>query len=357
MFDWLFGRKREPERVRQDVDAQITPSIEVEHVESPISPVSTEHLESQMEGLSKQIARLIDQGEALREQLDRLDHRASFGNEQLETLTQHLSDVADWSGPLDRRLAELVTWAEQSREALTQLEEGIRKLSRTQFKTNSLAEAQQERLQSALETLQDLVTRKQEAAEKARQQQREAVETARREARLAMAVDLFPALDGLEAALESGRALLDRTRQPAAKPDFLTRLAYAFGLHDLPTTPEDTHTLVAWLDGLELVRERFLALLRTEGIQPIRAQGQPFDPHHHVAVEAVERPDLPSGTVVEEHRPGYRLGDRVLRYAEVVVTRDGVEGRDWEAEPKVPIGHQPSAIPAIISREACTKND
>ena len=289
-----------------------------------LSKTDAARLESQLESLNQQVARLMDEAGLLQEQLERLDHRASFGNDQLQTLIQHLSDVAGWTGPLDRRLAELMTWAQQSHEGMAQLEEGIRKLSRTQFKANSLAETQQERLQSALETLQDLATRKQEDIEQARQQQREAVETAHREARVSMVIDLFPALDGLESALESGQGLLRQSRTPATKPGFPTRLAYAFGLRDLPASSSDDHALAAWLDGLGLVRERFLALLRAEGIQPIRAEGQPFDPHLHVAVEAVERPGAPPGIVVEEHRPGYRLGDRVLRYAEVVVSRDEV---------------------------------
>lgn len=368
MLDWLFGRKRQTAKpVESGADVRTTPSVgsafrqplttdqgtaapdrsRGEPVEPRTAPVIDERLESQLDNLNQQIASLVEQTGKLQGQLDRLDHRTSFESDQLETLTHHLSDVAGWADPLDRQLADLVTWAEQSREALAQLEEGIRKLSRTQFKANSLAEAQQERLRAALETLQDLATRKQEDIEKAWQQQRAAAEAARREARIAMAIDLFPALDGLESALERGRAFANRSRPPAVEPGFLTRLAYAFGLRELPRLSEhhlsvasvDAQTLAAWLDGLELVRERFLTLLQAEGIQPIRAEGRLFDPHRHLAIEAVERSDVPAGTVIEEHRPGYRLGDRILRYAEVVVTRDGVEppGHDEQQETQEPV--------------------
>lgn len=325
MFDWLFGRTSEdsnrhapPERT-PPMDAG--PSLDRDAVASLLAD-ETEHLEARLDTLTQQIRQLADQAAALHDQLDRLDHRTSFGNEQIETLTQHLSDVAGWADPLDQRLAELVTWAEQSQDELSQLHDDLRKLSRTQFKTNSLTEAQQERLQSALDTLQDLAARKQEAADRSYQEQQSATETARREARVALVADLFPALDGLESAMDSGRALLERSRQRTPRPDFLTRLAYAFGRHDLPAPSQGVEAMRAWLDGLELVRERFLALLRSEGIQPIHAEGKSFDPHFHVAVEAVEQPDVAPGTVLEEHRPGYRLGDRVLRYAEVVVVRD-----------------------------------
>lgn len=356
MFDWLFGRNKEEEKKVFPENFHGTQSALAPQAQEVVGPslirtesvsveIDTKHLESQLEDLGRQMARLVDQATRLQDQLDRLDHQTSFGNAQLETLTRHLSDIADWTDPLDKRLAELATWAEQSQAELTQLEESIRRLSRTQFKANSLAESQQERLQSALDLLREMATRKQEEVEKARQQQLEAVEVARREARVALAVDLFPVLDGLESALESGRALLRRGRPRTVESGFLARLAYAFGLRDLPMGTGqhqpglgDTQALAAWLDGLELVRERFLALLQAEGIQPIRAEGKPFDPHLHVAVEAVERSDVPPGTVVEEHRPGYRLGNRVLRYAEVVVTRDGAgpSSQEMEAE-KVPV--------------------
>ncbi len=341
MFDWLFRRNQEqPERKQQTEPQQypeVPPKIDRDAGEEML-PADLEPPGTQLDGLHHQITQLMHQAEALQKQLERLDQRSSFGNEQLEALLQHLPDVANWAGPLDQRLAELTTWAEQNHDALTELEKSIRKLSRTQFKSNSLAESQQERLQSALDTLQDLATRKQEAAERAWQEQREASEAARREARVAMTIDLFPALDGLESALESGRAFLERSRHSSVpQPDFLTRLSYAFGLRDLPppAPTRDTQAVSAWLDGLDLVRERFLTLLKSEGIRPIHAEGKPFDPHLHVAVETVERSEVPAGTVVEEQRAGYRLGDRVLRYAEVVVNRDsaGEEPEEIGTEP------------------------
>jgi molecular chaperone GrpE len=78
----------------------------------------------------------------------------------------------------------------------------------------------------------------------------------------------------------------------------------------------------AWLQGLELVRERLFETLAMEGVEPLEAIGQPFDPHRHVAMDTVPaRDDAPSGAVVSELRRGYAVGDRVLRYAEVVVAR------------------------------------
>ena len=75
----------------------------------------------------------------------------------------------------------------------------------------------------------------------------------------------------------------------------------------------------AWLQGLEMVRTRFLALLATADIYPIEAEGQPFDPRLHLAMATESRADVPDGTVVAVLRKGYRQRDRVLRYAEVAV--------------------------------------
>jgi molecular chaperone GrpE len=76
------------------------------------------------------------------------------------------------------------------------------------------------------------------------------------------------------------------------------------------------------LHGVEFVRERLLAVLAAEGVQPIETEGQPFDPNRHYAVEAsAADAALAAGLIVQEMRRGYVCGDSVLRYAEVVVAR------------------------------------
>ena len=73
--------------------------------------------------------------------------------------------------------------------------------------------------------------------------------------------------------------------------------------------------------GVEMVNKSLLGVLAKHGIERIEAYGQPFDPTQHEAVAAVETEDVPENTVVEEHRPGYRLYDRLLRPAMVAVSR------------------------------------
>jgi molecular chaperone GrpE len=81
---------------------------------------------------------------------------------------------------------------------------------------------------------------------------------------------------------------------------------------------------MAWLAGLTLVRERLLQALAAEGIYPIPARGEPFDPHHHIAIEVIPATDeQATGTIVDEYRRGYQVGERILRAAEVVVAKEG----------------------------------
>lgn len=72
--------------------------------------------------------------------------------------------------------------------------------------------------------------------------------------------------------------------------------------------------------GVTLVRDRFLATLQRNGVEPVRPDGEPFDPNESeaVRVDPVDDPGL-DAKVTETLRPGYRLGDRVIRPAKVAV--------------------------------------
>lgn len=76
------------------------------------------------------------------------------------------------------------------------------------------------------------------------------------------------------------------------------------------------------LHGIELVRQRFLAVLRDLGVVPIEATGARFDPRRHEALTAVAAatPDQ-DGVVTAVAREGYMIGEDVLRPAQVVVAQ------------------------------------
>ena len=78
----------------------------------------------------------------------------------------------------------------------------------------------------------------------------------------------------------------------------------------------------ALAEGVALARRRFLAALERHGVEPITPDGEPFDPESAEAtrIDPVDDPDL-DGAVTETVRPGYRLGDHLIRAAIVAVGR------------------------------------
>ena len=78
--------------------------------------------------------------------------------------------------------------------------------------------------------------------------------------------------------------------------------------------------------GVDLTHQAMMRLLDREGVEPIQAAGQPFDPAWHEAVGTVPSQGAAAGAseaepdmVAKVVRPGYRLGDRLLRPARVIV--------------------------------------
>jgi molecular chaperone GrpE len=63
--------------------------------------------------------------------------------------------------------------------------------------------------------------------------------------------------------------------------------------------------------------------LKKIGVSPMRVEGQPFDPNFHDAIMREPTNEHPEGTVIEELRRGYLLGDLVLRHAMVKVAATG----------------------------------
>lgn len=74
------------------------------------------------------------------------------------------------------------------------------------------------------------------------------------------------------------------------------------------------------VDGLELVRKKFLDALAKHGVEPIAALDQPFDPNLHEALTQLPDAAKPDHTIVAELSRGYRLRDRVLRPSRVAVS-------------------------------------
>ena len=86
----------------------------------------------------------------------------------------------------------------------------------------------------------------------------------------------------------------------------------------------------ASLDGFRIVRDQLHAALARFGLEPIEAAGKPFDPHQHESVSTMYSDRVPRDEVAEELRRGYRLGSRLLRATQVVVSAGPAEATAGE---------------------------
>ncbi len=76
-----------------------------------------------------------------------------------------------------------------------------------------------------------------------------------------------------------------------------------------------------FLEGIKIAEREVFRVLENQGLRPLDTKGKPFDPNEHEVVCVVETSEAPDQIVLEEVRKGYRLGDRVLRPAQVKVAR------------------------------------
>lgn len=74
-------------------------------------------------------------------------------------------------------------------------------------------------------------------------------------------------------------------------------------------------------EGVEALHRKFLGLLQAQGVTPMLALGEVFNPELHDAIGLMESEELEPGTVAEEVQRGYRWGDEVLRPARVRVVQ------------------------------------
>ncbi len=90
----------------------------------------------------------------------------------------------------------------------------------------------------------------------------------------------------------------------------------------LENTPEDaTPAWLEWRDGIGLVAHKYLTVLENVGVKAIETQDREFDPTVHEAISHEPHLDFESGQIIGQIRPGYKLGDRVLRAAMVRVAQ------------------------------------
>jgi molecular chaperone GrpE len=78
--------------------------------------------------------------------------------------------------------------------------------------------------------------------------------------------------------------------------------------------------------GVDMILRQLGDFLRRHGVVPIEAEGQPFDPAFHEAVLRQESAEIDEPTVAQELQKGYRLHERLVRPARVVVAVPAEDG-------------------------------
>ena len=84
---------------------------------------------------------------------------------------------------------------------------------------------------------------------------------------------------------------------------------------------EDMEINTSWLDGIKLIHRKVIQMLESEGLHKIDAIGQAFDPLQHEAVSTADSNEVATGYILEVLRNGYKLHDRIIQPAQVVVAR------------------------------------
>ena len=104
-------------------------------------------------------------------------------------------------------------------------------------------------------------------------------------------------------------------------------------LDDLERTREAVRAgneVTAIADGLRLMHERFLKVLKAHHIEPIEALRKPFNPDLHEALLQQPSDEHPAGTVMQEVARGYKMHERVLRPSRVTVSTGPAAAFDRE---------------------------
>ena len=80
-------------------------------------------------------------------------------------------------------------------------------------------------------------------------------------------------------------------------------------------------------DGVQMIYDQLLGVLKAEGVEPVDAVGEQFDPNMHEAISQEESEDAEEGEVIRQIQRGFNLNDRLVRPARVVVAKVS-EGAD-----------------------------
>jgi molecular chaperone GrpE len=130
--------------------------------------------------------------------------------------------------------------------------------------------------------------------------------------------DLLSVMDDLDRAIAHNQGQIAAAQHPKSQEVSMWRKLF-FGQ---PKPILDTALVTALTsnqEGIEIIRRSLLAILRQRQITPIVALGQPFDSECMYAIAQQQSDSVPANHIIQEVVRGYRIGDRILREAQVIV--------------------------------------
>ncbi len=168
-----------------------------------------------------------------------------------------------------------------------------------------------------------------EAEETAEQIEAEGEAVARLETALAektaQAEEYLTRLKYLQADFENYKKMVARERElyeKCATEALIKRLLPILDhLEAAFTSAQSCKDVLSFVKGIELIYLDFLDALGREGLKPIKAVGERYDPYKHEVTMTVIDEDAAEDTVLEELERGYTLGTRVLRSAKVAIAK------------------------------------
>jgi molecular chaperone GrpE len=115
-------------------------------------------------------------------------------------------------------------------------------------------------------------------------------------------------------------AIANFARDMLSATDNLSRALMVLPEEVRHTTDSATKALI---EGIEMTDREMQRLMQKNGVKPVIAEGERFDPHLHQAMFEVPDDSVPEGTVVQVVQAGFAIGDRILRPAMVGIAKGG----------------------------------
>lgn len=83
----------------------------------------------------------------------------------------------------------------------------------------------------------------------------------------------------------------------------------------------DSKKVEQWIIGVEHIKNQFVSILKQMGVEEIKTVGEKFDPQFHEAVGEEEATDQKPGVIIKEVDGGYKIGERVVKAAKVIISK------------------------------------